>query len=286
MRPRCLTRAAGALKVYGGVRKMEQVFDQIVALLPNLLLAAALLLAGWLAARLLRALTVRGVGLLDTLVARRARAGGDGLPRAASAGAALGTIVFWVVMILFAGAATRALGLDAFTRWLGRVLDYLPTLAAGILIAATGYALAGIVADLVRAASRRLAPAQQAALARTAQGVTLVAAILIGADQIGIEVTWLAVFLAIVVASLLGGATLAASLGARGYVSNLIGAHHLAQAFEVGQRLRIAGHEGRVLRFTPTSIVLETESGRISLPGRVFHDQPIELLTGPAGDSR
>jgi small-conductance mechanosensitive channel len=265
---------------------MEQIYDRVAALLPNLLVAAALLLAGWLAARLLRALTVRGVGLLETLVARRARASGDERPRATRSGAALGAIVFWSVLLLFAGAATLALGLDAFTRWLGRVLDYLPTLAAGVLIAGAGYVLAGIVADLVRAAARRLAPAQQAALARLAQGVTLVAAILIGADQIGIEVTWLAVFSAIVVGSLLGGLTIAASLGARGYVSNLIGAHYLAQAFEVGQRLRIAGHEGRVLRFTATSIVLETSDGRVSLPGRVFHEEPIVLLTGTDGGSR
>jgi small-conductance mechanosensitive channel len=162
------------------------------------------------------------------------------------------------------------------------LLDYLPTLAAGVLIFVAGYVLAGFAADLVRASTRRLASPQQEALARLAQGATLVASILIGADQIGIEVTWLAIFAAIIVGSLLFGVTIAVSLGARRYVSNLIGAHYLAQSFEIGQRVRVAGHEGRVLQFTPTSIVLETAEGRVSLPGRVYHDEPIVLLTGPA----
>lgn len=261
---------------------MGSFYDRLVDLAPSLLAAIALVLAGWLAARVLRALTIRAVGLLESVVARRSRDEGAQVPRAAVSGAALGAVVFWVVWLLFAAAATAMLGVEAFTDWLGRVLEYLPTLAAGVLIAAAGYVLAGFVADLVRIAARRMPPAQQAALARLAQGATLVAALLIGADQIGIEVTWLAILAAIVIGALLGGATIAVSLGARGYVSNLIGAHYLAQAFEVGQRLRIGGHEGRVLQFTQTSVVLETPEGRVSLPGRVYHDEPIVLLTGPA----
>lgn len=259
---------------------MEQLYDRLAILLPNLLVAVALLLAGWLAARLLRALTIRSVRLLDAVVARRSHAGDADGARAASSGRTLGSLVFWIVWLLFAAAATAALGLEAVTDWLSRVLDYLPTLAAGVVIAAAGYVLAGFVGDLVRATTRGLAPAQQNALARLAQGATLVTALLIGADQIGIEVTWLAIIASIVLASLLGGVTIAASLGARGYVANLIGAHYLAQAFEVGQRLRVAGHEGRILQFTATSIVLETADGRVSLPGRVYHDEPIVLLIG------
>lgn len=261
---------------------MEQIYDRLATLLPSLLAALALLLAGWLAARLLRALTLRGVGLLESLLARLAGPAGAERVRSARSGEVLGAAVFWIVLLLFTAAATAVLGQEAFTDWLGRVLDYLPTLAAGLLIIAAGYVLAGFAADLVRATTRRLASTQQAALARLAQAGTLVAAILIGADQIGIEVTWLAIFTAIIVGSLLSGVTIAVSLGARGYVSNLIGAHYLAQSFEIGQRLRIGGHEGRVLQFTPTSIVLETADGRVSLPGRVYHDEPIVLVTGPA----
>lgn len=266
----------------GGWRAMNELYDRLAILLPNLLIAIALVLTGWLVARLLRALTIRSVQLLDTVVARRSYARDADHPRPARSGATLGSIVFWIVWLLFAAAATAALGLGAFTEWLRRVLDYLPTLAAGVLIAAAGYVLAGFVGDLVRAAARGLAPAQQAALARVAQGATLVTALLIGADQIGIEVTWIAIIAVIVLASLLGGVTIALSLGARGYVANLIGAHYLAQAFQVGQRLRVAGHEGRILQFTPTSVVLETADGRVSLPGRVYHDEPIILLTGRA----
>jgi len=143
-----------------------------------------------------------------------------------------------------------------------------------------GTLLARFVGDLVAATATRLAPAQRNALARLAQGATLVTALLVGADQMGVKVTWLAIFAAILVASLLGGVMISASLGARGYVANVIGAHYLRQAFRVGERVRVAGFEGRILEVTPTSLVLESAEGRVSLPGRLYHDEPIVLLPG------
>ena len=251
--------------------------ERLMVHLPNLLGAILLLAAGWLLARLLRVLAVRGMQLAETLIERMAGPSRLKVGRSASV---LGTIVYWVVLLFFVTAATNVLGLQTFTDWLARLLDYLPTLAAGLLIIVAGYVLASFVADLVLATAVRLAPAQRTALARLAQGATLVAAILVGADQIGIRVTWIAILAAVVIAALLGGVTVAVSLGARGYVANLIGAHYLRQAFQLGQRVRVAGFEGRIVEVSATSLVLESKEGRVVLPGRVYHDEPIVLLTG------
>ena len=112
----------------------------------------------------------------------------------------------------------------------------------------------------------------------------LVAAILVGAEQIGIRITFLAIIAAAIFLAVAGGTAIAASLGARGYVANLIGAHYLRQAFEVGQRVRVAGHEGRILELHATGMVLETADGRVTLPGRLYNDEPIVLVTKAAGD--
>jgi len=252
-------------------------FERLAAHLPSLIGALLLLAAGWLLARLLRVLAVRGMLLAETLIERLA---GSSRLKVGRSAHVLGTIVYWVVLLFFVTAATQVLGLQTFTEWLSRLLDYLPTLAAGLLIIVAGYVLARFAADVVMATATRLEPAQRNALARLAQGATLVAAILVGADQIGIRVTWIAILAAVVIAAVLGGVTIAVSLGARSYVSNLIGAHYLRQAFQVGQRVRVAGFEGRIVEVSATSLVLEAKEGRVALPGRVYHDEPIVLLTG------
>jgi len=251
--------------------------ERLAENLPSLFYALLLLAAGWLLARLLRVLAVRAMQLAETLIERMAGSSRLKVGRSANV---LGAVVYWVVLLFFVTAATRVLGLQTFTDWLARFLEYLPTLAAGLLIIVAGYVLASFVADLVLATATRLQPAQRTALARLAQGATLVAAILVGADQIGIRVTWIAILVAVIVAAVLGGVTIAVSLGARGYVSNLIGAHYLRQAFLVGQRVRVAGFEGRIVEVSATSLVLETKEGRVLLPGRVYHDEPIVLVAG------
>jgi len=254
------------------------IFERLVTNVPNLLGAVALLLAGWVVARILRIATRRGVLLLEVLLGKFAGRPGVERLKVGRSAAVLGAVVFWVVLLFFVTAATHVLGLQTFTEWLARLLDHLPDVAAGLLIIVAGYILATFVADLVSATATRLPDAQRVALARVAQGATLAVAILVGADQIGIKITFLAVLAAVVATALVGGVTLAVSLGARSYVANLIGAHYLRQAFSVGQRVRAGGHEGRVLEITAVSLVLETDEGRVSLPGRVFHEEAIVLV--------
>lgn len=259
---------------------MGALIARLLALLPNLLGAIALLVVGWWLARLTRVLSVRGIRLLESLVERIT---GRSSPAIQRSSRLVGAVLFWAVLLFFVTAATQLVGLQTFTDWLARLLDYLPTLTAGVLIMVAGYLLASFVADLVEAAASGLVPGQRRALARIAQGATLVTAILVGADQVGIEVTWLAILTAVVLATVLGGVTIAVSLGARGYVANIIGAHYLRQAFELGQRVRVSGFEGRIVDISATSLVLETDEGRVALPGRVYHDQAIVLIVKSEG---
>jgi len=260
------------------------VMQSLVRYLPSVLGAVLLIVAGWLLAKLLRIIVSRGVLALDTLVARLVSGARGERPRVAASAAVLGSVVFWVVLLFFVTAATKVLGLETFTNWLASVLQYLPTLVAGTLIVAAGYLVSAFVRDLVMATASRLEAAQRSVIARTAQVAILLTAILVGADQIGIKVTFLAIMVAAVAAAVVGSITIAVSLGARGYVANLIGAHYLRQSFEVGQRIRVSGHEGRILQLTALSVVLETSEGRVTLPGRVFNEEPIVILARDPND--
>jgi hypothetical protein len=253
--------------------------ERIVAFVPSVLGAVLLLIVGWILARVLRVVATRAALLLDTLLLRVGGPAGVERLRMGRAAVVFGTVVFWVVLLFFTTAATQVLGLQTFTNWLARLIDYLPTLAAGVLIVVAGYLLSRFVGDLVRATVTRLDAAQRSVLARLTQIAILVGAVLVGADQIGVRVTFLAIFAAAGAAAVVGGLAIAVGLGARDHIANLIGAHHLRQAFAVGQTIRVAGHQGRVLEVTTAALILETDEGRVSLPGRIYSEQPIAVIT-------
>jgi small-conductance mechanosensitive channel len=253
--------------------------ESVVAAMPSVLGALVLLVVGWLLARVLRALTVRALLLADTLFVRLStQAAGHERLRIRRASAIIGAIVFWSAFLVFVTAATHVLELTSFTDVLARLVGYLPTLAVGILIVVAGYLLARFVSDLIVATAHGLEAPQRALLARVVQVTILTGTVLVGADQIGIKVTFLAIFAAAVAMVVGGGVALAVGLGARDYVANLIGAHYLRQAFAVGQTIRAATHQGRILEITATSIVIETPDGRVNLPGRIYNEAPIAVL--------
>ena len=262
----------------------SQLGERLAHWLPNLFAAIVLLIVGWLAARFAKVLTLRLVTLLDGAIQRLfQRRGATAPPSALASGRVVGELVFWVVMLFFLTAAMHILGVETFTAWMHRVLGYLPTLVVGALIILAGFLVSSLARDIVIAAAP-LETASRRLLGRGAQAIILVTAIVIGADQIGINITFVVIITSVILAALLGGVALALSLGARTYVANLIGARYLRETYRVGQRVRIGEQEGRVLEFSATAIVLETTAGRMNIPGKVFNELPSVLLVGNSAD--
>ncbi|GIK88203.1 MAG: membrane protein [Betaproteobacteria bacterium] len=262
---------------------------RVVDFLPELAAALLLLALGWLAAAVLRSMSRRALVLLDVVAKRFAGARFAGARfarrvRFADASRVVGSIVYWAVLIAFLAAAAEALGLQAFTHWLTRLLDYLPELVAGLLIVVAGYVASRVVADLIVRAPGPLAPAQQRIAARAAQVAILAAALLVASEQVGIRVTLLAIIVGIGAVAIAGGVVVAISLGARQHVANLIGVQQMRRRFLPGQRIRVAGFEGRVLEFGTHAVVLETDEGSVAIPGHVFGDEPVVLLGKRAVD--
>jgi hypothetical protein len=259
----------------------SQIGARLVEYAPSVIGATLLMLAGWLVARVLRGFAVRLMGVLEMLLHRVSRGHGAASPRIPSASVeVVGSILFWVVILFFVAAATQVMGLSLFTAWLKDLVSYLPTLLAGALIILAGVLFSGLARDVTVAALPALPEAQRVLLGRIVQGTLLMAAVVVGADQIGIKITFLVIVAAIAIGAVVGGVALAVSLGARTYVANLIGAHYMRQAFRAGQRVRIGALEGTILELTAVSVVLEAGEGRVTVPAKVFNEEPIALL-GP-----
>jgi hypothetical protein len=242
--------------------------------LPYLLGALTLVVVGWLVARLLRALFIRVGAGLNRLLDRVVQPLGTRRLRLAQPIITLiGNVIFWVVVLIFAATAARVGRLDAFTAWLDRIVAYLPTLLAGGLIALAGYLVSTLIRDVVSATVASTGSGQADLFGFVAQSAVFLSAVVIGLDQIGIDVTLLITLLGIVVGGLLLGIVFAFGFGARTFVGNLIAAQQLRQILEPGSVVRVDEEEGQVLEITPTSIVLVSSKGRLMVPAKVFQEQ-------------
>lgn len=262
---------------------LAQLASSVVSILPALLTALALMLVGWLIARLLRALTLRSARTLNRGVqaiglGNLAHEIGSHQPTIR----VLASIVYWLVILFFLAAATNVLGLSTFAGWLDRLVSHLPNILSGVLIIFVGAILARIARDAVMATLPSLTAQQRSLLGRIVQALTLTILVVVGLDQIGIDITVITTVLAVAVAAFLGGLSLAFSLGARTFVSNIIGAHYLDRDYHEGQRIRIRGMEGTILEITSVAVLLDTADGRLAVPAHVFAEDAALILTPEA----
>jgi small-conductance mechanosensitive channel len=247
--------------------------------LPNFLGGVLLVLGGWLLARVLRATVIRLSGRLDGLV--RSQAKDDFLRRLGvdrPASVVIGSIVFWLVFLVFFTAATETLGLPVLATWLSGVSYYLPRILVAALIILAGLLAGNLARDALTATGSAAGLAYSELLGRAVYAIILLIAVVTGVDQLGIESRFLTLTITIVIAALIGGAALAFGLGSRTTVSNIIAAHYLRQTYRVGHSVRIGSHHGKIVEITPTAVVLEGPEGRVHVPAKDFSEVASVLI--------
>jgi hypothetical protein len=249
--------------------------------LPGLLSFLGLILFGWILARLLQSWTVRLVGGLDQLVHSRTIRNelkesriGESAPKV------IGRIVFWIILVFFIAAATEALGVSVVSGLLGRVAYYLPNVLAAVLIVLAGLLGGNLSRKAISRATGAAGIVYGELLARASQALILSITVLIAIEQIGIDIKFLTILIAIMVGTTLSGMALAFGLGSTMFVSNIIASHYLLRAYEVGHTVRIGDVEGRIIEVTFGSVLLDTPGGRMMIPAREFFDKHSVLITG------
>ena len=232
--------------------------------LPNMLAALLLIATGWLLGRFVDASLRRLIhGVLHPFAKRSGRAAERDLA-ADRLGASFGLVAYWLVVAVFLLAAVRVLNLP--------ILDELVSKLGGYL---AGYAARGGVSRALTNAGVAYADVT----ARLVQSFIVLITSVVAIDELGIDTTFVAVIVGIVVGATLFGAALALGLGSGPSVANLLAAYHVQRNYRVGQTVRVAGVVGRILEIGDTSIIVENDDGRVCVPARRFIEEVSTLLT-------
>lgn len=244
--------------------------QQLIEFVPQLLGAIALLLFGCLSAYLLK-LTVRKLILGTEVIFRKFSHNESQSSELPSTYANIaGKIIFWSVLIFFIVAATKMLGWRLFSGWVDRLITYLPSLITGLFVILAGFLIGNTVRITISGAAASGGIEHGDVLARVVQIVILFTALVIGVEQIGIQVDFLTNIMVVIAGVLLAGGALAFSLGAKNFVANLIGVQVARKHCQVGEYLRIGELDGELVEITQTTLILDTASGRAIVPGRLF----------------
>ena len=159
------------------------------AFLPRFALALAVVLAGWIVARMVRYAVARGLRAVNFNVLTE-RAGMDGFLRDGGFGAdtseILALLFYWLAILAALVIGFNLLGLDYITDLLVRVLLFLPKVMVALLILAFGAYFARLVGNSISAYCRSLSLQDADLLGHIAQWTILAFVVLIALDQVNV----------------------------------------------------------------------------------------------------
>ena len=182
--------------------------------------------------------------------------------------------MFWIVLLIFAASALRILGGTLFERWTENLLAYLPSSIGGVIIIVVGFTGGTLARHILEQASVGLGVGQSSLLGRLAQAVIVISCIVIGIDQLGVNVNFLIQLTTVTAAAVFGGIALVFALGTRQHLANLIGAHYARKHYAPGDLVKIGAFQGRIVEIADGCVFIETDAGDVSVPGQHFSAEP------------
>ena len=236
------------------------------------IIAVLVLVAGFLAAQLARRICRRGLDALDQRIAQRSST--DSSYLSPDVIRATGAIVFWLVMAIAVVIALRLLGVGGLSGVHEDLVSFIPRLVVGVAIIGAGQLIGLLSRGLI--AGMREDIQTDSLLPRIVHASILVVAVVMGLQQMSIDISFLTQLLIILLAIGSGALALAFALGARQHVANLIARSDL-QRYTVGERIRIEEEEGTIVEIHATGLDIATASGIVSVPAAKFSE--VAVLT-------
>lgn len=268
---------------------LQALLPAIFGYLPSLFGALAILVVGWLVARLIRAAAQRILSGLNRVLERMFQTGLlESIRVPLGASSILGEVAFWVIIFSTLTLSARVAQLPAISNSLHEIVLFIPEILFGLSMIGVGYLISAVVAEQVEQSTRSANSSQSRLLGLLAQGAVFLIASIIGLNQIGVDVTFLIVLSSVAIAAVLLAFSMAFGLGSRDYMRNLISARSLRRTLSAGLLLRIGDVEGELLEITQTHIALDTEHGRALVPAHIAEKDGVLIISlnvAAAGDN-
>ncbi len=201
------------------------VLSQIGAFLPRLALALAVLVAGWLLAKVIRFAVVKAMRAVNFNVLTE-HAGIDGFLRQGGIESdttdIFGTLIYWLVIFATLVIAFNGLGLTYITDLFGQVVLFVPKVIVALLILAFGAYFARFIYNTVVAYCSNVGIQDAELLGKLSQYAIVVFVVLIALDQMNVGGNIIRQSFLIILAGVVFALALAFGIGGQRWAAGLL----------------------------------------------------------------
>jgi small-conductance mechanosensitive channel len=228
--------------------------------------AASVLVVGVILAFVARAVVLRLLG--------RALPAQDGGPPPQARGAARG--LFWFLVLVSVIVSVSLLKPDLLSDVPAQVLRWLPRLGVALVVLWLGAVAGNLQRQLVEASLARVQVGSARVLGQVVYWLVLGMAVLMAADQLGVEtgVVQTVIYILVVVAGT--AAALAVGLGGRALAGNVIAGRYVDDRFTVGEQIEVDDYKGTITEVGLASVTIADAQGElVEIPHGYLLTRPV-----------
>lgn len=204
---------------------VRAVLLQFGAFLPRLLLAAIILLIGWVFAKAIRLIVIKALRAVNfNVLTERA-----GIDRFLHQGGIktdmigiLGALIYWLVTLAVLMIAFNSLGLTNVTELIGRVALFIPKVIVAVLILAFGAYFARFIDNSIIAYGKNVGLDDAEFLGRFARYAVLIFVVMIALEQVNVASELVRQSFLIILAGVVFALALAFGLGSQHRIAELL----------------------------------------------------------------
>ena len=244
---------------------------QFASFVPKLAGMFAILVVGWIVARIVQAATGRilvktklddasgYLGVNNILVDAGITTPPSGI---------ISRLLYWVVFLTFMLPAAEALGLASVATATNRLIAYLPNVIAACLIFLLGLLFSRFVGKMVSSAAMASDMPYALGLGKGCQGAMVVITSVIAIEQLGIKASLLQWSLVAVLTAALLAVSISFAIGSREVVGSILAGYYLRKSLREGASIQVAGRSGTLVRIGPVDALFQAKDTSWSVPNQ------------------
>jgi len=256
---------------------IEKLIENGLILLPKIILAVLVFVAGYIIARIVEKLIRKLIVYLNQTLNARLQSRLLNVDLKASA-KFISKIIFWFILLLALLICLQILDLKFLSYWFDRLIAYVPNVIVAVVIIFFGIIAGRLLGDLIKSAVSKTGIANGAYMGRAVRYLILFVAVVVALDQLGVNIGFLTNLFLILLTSLLFGASLAFGLGAKNSIKNIFGSYYVRKTFEIGMRIRCGKLEGIIVKISEYAILIETIDGVVVIPAKNFSNENVTVI--------
>lgn len=259
---------------------LQDLLTSFVAVIPNLVGALAILIIGYIiakvVARLIRRLLV-SIGadhLADRLneidLVHRSKV--KFVPSVV-----LAKVVYYFLLLVFIIAATDVLNMKVISELMGNILNYVPVVISALAVLLIGLLVSDFLKGIVKTSCDSLGIPAAGLIANIVFYFLLLNVLMIALSQAQIDTGFIQDNLSIILAGIMLAFAIGYGFASRSIVANFLASFYNRGKIKLGDEVEIAGAKGKVISLDNATMTLEAGQQHIIVPLSKLADEHITI---------